>query len=144
MSSKTKIIVLHMREIIYTVVFAVLALILILLLFFMFGPKKEEKKTSGQTYTPGTYSSSLTLNNTDLEVEVTVDSFKINSIRFTNLSESVTAMYPLIQPTLEEIADQVYEKQSLENISYSKDNPYTSQIIINAIQEALEKAAASK
>ena len=57
MSSKTKIIVLHMREIIYTVVFAVLALILILLLFFMFGPKKEEKKTSGQTYTPGTYSS---------------------------------------------------------------------------------------
>ena len=33
-----------MREIIYTVVFAVLALILILLLFFMFGPKKEEKK----------------------------------------------------------------------------------------------------
>ena len=144
MSSKTKIIVLHMREIIYTVVFAVLALILILLLFFMFGPKTEEKKTSGQTYTPGTYSSSLTLNNTDLEVEVTVDSSKINSIRFTNLSESVTAMYPLIQPTLEEIADQVYEKQSLENISYSKDNPYTSQIIINAIQEALEKAAASK
>ena len=139
MSSKTKIIVLHMREIIYTVVFAVLAL-----LFFMFGPKKEEKKTSGQTYTPGTYSSSLTLNNTDLEVEVTVDSSKINSIRFTNLSESVTAMYPLIQPTLEEIADQVYEKQSLENISYSNDNPYTSQIIINAIQEALEKAAASK
>lgn len=48
MSSKTKIIVLHMREIIYTVVFAVLALMLILLLFFMFGPKKEEKKTSGQ------------------------------------------------------------------------------------------------
>ena len=44
MSSKTKIIVLHMREIIYTVVFAVLALILILLLFFMFGPKKEEKR----------------------------------------------------------------------------------------------------
>ena len=144
MSSKTKIIVLHMREIIYTVVFAVLALILILLLFFMFGPKKEVKKTSGQTYTPGTYSSSLTLNNTDLEVEVTVDSSKINSIRFTNLSESVTAMYPLIQPTLEEIADQVYKKQSLENISYSKDNPYTSQIIINAIQEALGKAAASK
>ncbi len=43
MSSKTKIIVLHMREIIYTVVFAVLALILILLLFFMFGPKRKKK-----------------------------------------------------------------------------------------------------
>ena len=36
MSSKTKIVVLHMKEIIYTVIFAVLAIVLILLLIFMF------------------------------------------------------------------------------------------------------------
>ena len=34
MSSKTKIFVLHMKEIIYTAVFAVLAIVLILLLVF--------------------------------------------------------------------------------------------------------------
>jgi len=39
MSSKTKIVVLHMKEIIYTVIFAVLAIILILLLIFMFRPE---------------------------------------------------------------------------------------------------------
>ena len=49
-------------------------------------------------------------------------------------------MYPLIQPAIEDIAEQVYEKQSLENIEYSQDNPYTSQIIINAIDDALKKA----
>ncbi len=38
MSSKTKIVVLHMKEIIYTVIFAVLAIVLILLLIFMFRP----------------------------------------------------------------------------------------------------------
>lgn len=39
MSSKTKIVVLHMKEIIYTVIFAVLAIVLILLLLiFMFRP----------------------------------------------------------------------------------------------------------
>ena len=38
MSSRTKIIVLHMKEIIYTVVFALLAIVLILLLVFMFRP----------------------------------------------------------------------------------------------------------
>lgn len=38
MSSKTKIVVLHMKEVIYTVVFVVLGILLILLLTFMFLP----------------------------------------------------------------------------------------------------------
>lgn len=54
----------------------------------------------------------------------------------------MAAMYPLVQPAIENIAEQIYEKQSLENIEYSNDNPYTSQIIVNAIREALEKAIA--
>ena len=64
--------------------------------------------------------------------------------RFSNLDETVATMYPLIQPAIENIAEQVYDKQSLENIEYPQDNPYTSQIIINAISEALEKAIATK
>ena len=140
MSSKTKIIVLHMKEIIYTAIFAVLAIILILLLVFMFLPKSKSVSSEKTKYVPGVYTSTVTLNNTALEVEVTVDESHINSIRFSNLDETVAAMYPLIQPAIEEIAEQVYEKQSLENIEYSQDNPYTSQIIINAIDDALKKA----
>ena len=40
MSSKTKIVVLHMKEVIYTAIFLVLAILLIVLLFTMFGAKK--------------------------------------------------------------------------------------------------------
>ena len=80
----------------------------------------------------------------ELEVEVTVDENHINSIRFSNLDDTVTTMYPLIQPTMEEIADQICQTQSLENISYSSDNPYTSQIIINAIDDALKKAVTTR
>lgn len=40
MSSKTRIIVLHMKEIIYTAVFLALAVVLAVILFFMFGPGK--------------------------------------------------------------------------------------------------------
>lgn len=36
MNSKTKIIVLHMKEIIYTVIFATLGILILCLLFFMF------------------------------------------------------------------------------------------------------------
>ena len=139
MSSKTKIVVLHMKEIIYTAVFVALGIILIILLAFMFIPKKEKAVDSKQQYTPGIYTSTVTLNSTNLEVEVVVDSTHINAIRISNLDETVATMYPLVQPTVEYIAEQIYENQSLEDISYNKDSPYTSQIIIHAIEDALLK-----
>ena len=144
MSSKTKIVVLHMKEIIYTAVFATLAVILIVLLLLMFLPKNRGTSIHEEKYMPGVYTSTVTLNNTALEVEVTVDESHINSIRFSNLDETVATMFPLIQPAIEDIAEQVYDNQSLENIQYSESNPYTSQVIINAIEEALKKAETTK
>ena len=144
MSSKTKIIVLHMKEIIYTAIFAALGILLIILLVFMFRPdgKKQPAGASAEKqYTPGIYTSTLTLNNADLEVEVSVDESRINSIRFSNLDESVTTMFPLIQPAIEDIAEQIYDTQSLENITLSGQSPYTSQVILDAIAETVEKAA---
>ena len=141
MSSKTKIVVLHMKEIIYTAVFAVLAIVLILLLMFMFLPKNRGTSIHEEKYMPGVYTSTVTLNNTALEVEVTVDESHINSIRFSNLDESVTTMFPLIQPAIEDIAEQIYETQSLEGITLSEQTPYTSQVILETIAETVEKAA---
>ena len=64
MSSKTRIIVLHMKEIIYTAVFLALAVVLAVVLFFMFGPGKNASHTAGEKsrYKPGVYTSSITLN----------------------------------------------------------------------------------
>jgi uncharacterized protein with FMN-binding domain len=129
----------------YTVLFICLGILLVALLTFMFHPKNKETSSSKSTsYQPGIYTSQLTLGDKELEVEVTVDENHINSIRFSNLDDTVTTMYPLIQPTMEEIADQICQTQSLENISYSSDNPYTSQIIINAIDDALKKAVTTR
>lgn len=142
MSSKTKIVVLHMKEIIYTAIFAALGILLIVLLAAMFLPGRKDKDTGTEKqYTPGTYTSNLTLDNTSLEVEVSVDESHITSIRFSNLDENTLAMFPLIQPAIEEIAEQIYDSQSLEGIALSEDTPYTSQVILNAIANAVEKAA---
>lgn len=43
MDSKTKIVVLHTKELIYTAVFALLCILLIVLLFVMFGPGHTDK-----------------------------------------------------------------------------------------------------
>ena len=139
MSAKTKIVVLHMKEIIYTAVFVVLGLILLILFAFMFFPKSNSDSEHA-SYTPGVYSSSFSINSTDLEVEVSVDSSHINAIRFTNLTDSVAAMYPLMQPTIESLSEQICNSQSLNDIEYSDENAYTSQIVLTAIENALKKA----
>lgn len=149
MSSKTKILVLHSKEVIYTAIFAVLGILLILLLFFMFSPRKTAEKKSienkvttetGSRYIPGVYTSSIVLNNSVIDIEIAVDKNNINSIAIVNLNEAVSVMYPLIKPSFEEITAQIYKNQSLEGISYSDDNKYTSLVLIEAINKALDKA----
>ena len=145
MSSKTKIVVLHMKEVIYTAIFLVLAILLLVLLFTMFGTQKKSGDTTGDNtseilYVPGVYTSTIELNGQTFDVEVTVDENHINSIALNNLSETATAMYPLMEPTLESLASQIYATQSTENISFGDDNKYTSQILLQAINAALDKA----
>ena len=152
MSSKTKIVVLHSKEVIYTAIFAVLGILLIILLFCMFSPKdKTEQKDSAKTadatgslYIPGVYTSSIVLNNSVIDIEVAVDENNINSIAIVNLNEAVSAMYPLIEPSFEEITAQIYKTQSMDGISYSDDNKYTSLVLIDAIHDALDKAVAAE
>lgn len=139
MHSKTKIIVLHMKEIIYTGIFLVLGILLVFLLFFMFH-SNEVISTSSPLYQPGVYTSTITLSNATLEVEITVDEYQIIDIGFTNLDEVVTTSYPLVEPTMDDIVSQIIETQSLDNITYASDALYTSQVIVDAINLAIDKA----
>ena len=142
MSAKTQIIVLHMKEVIYTFVFAGLSILLIFLFLYMFLPAKgKAANTESATYTAGVYTSSILFKNSSIDVQVMVDANRINSISLVNLDESVTAMYPLVEPSLKELAEQILKKQSTEGISYSSDNQYTSLMLLEAINTALEKAA---
>lgn len=145
MSSKTKIVVLRMKEIIYTAIFLGLGILLILLLFIMFRPKKDVAASSGQVlYIPGVYSASLQLGTQEVNVEVAVDSDRITSITMVPLTDSVATMYPLMQPSLESLTSQICEQQSLEHLTYPDETRYTSQILIQAIDTALKKAKAEK
>ena len=141
MSSKTKIVVLHTKDVIYTGIFVVLAVVLAVLLFLMFGKNKNADPASADAiYHAGVYTSPITLNDNTFDVEVTVDENHINSISLVNLSETTTAMYPLVEPALDALSDQIYTSQSTENITYSEENKYTSMLLLEAIDSALEKA----
>lgn len=145
MSSKTKIVVLHLKELIYTGIFALFGILLIIMLIIMFVPKKDEAsgtpESPAATYVPGIYTTSLIINDNVVDVEVTVDETNINDIRIVNLDDAVTTMYPLLEPAFDDLANQIRKNQSLENITYSDDNKYTSMVLFNAIKASLEKAS---
>ncbi len=166
MSAKTKIVVLRMKELIYTGIFVALGILLIILLIAMFLPKDDtassdqnrsntvEQKTdetnhdassvsSANIYIPGIYTTELILNDQSIDVEVIVDQTTITSIRLVNLSESVTTMYPLLQPAFESICEQIYATQSVDEITYATENKYTTLVLLEAVKSSLEKAYAA-
>ena len=146
MSAKTKIVVLHLKELIYTGIFAVLGILFIILLVVMFLPKDKESKkeeepsSTAVTYEPGTYSTSLSLNGSSVSIEVDVAENGITDLRLVNLDEAVTTMYPLVEPSFEDLTNQILEIQNLDEITYADENRYTYMVLLDAIESALEQA----
>ncbi len=79
-----------------------------------------------------------------MELQITVDADHINSITLSNLDESVSTLYPLMQPTLSELSASILENQSLDGISYTDENRYTSMLLMQAISATLDKALVSE
>lgn len=140
MSANTKIVVLKMKNLVITLLFAGLGIILIVLLIIMFKGKGNDS-VSTSAYIPGVYTTTITLNNQELDVEVSVSKDEIRSIRFVNLSETVTTMFPLMESALESVSVQIVQNQSTKDLLYADDMKYTSELLVNAINEALAKAA---
>lgn len=143
--AKTKIVVIQMKELIYTAIFAGLGILLILLLVFMFFPSKKDSEKTGDSsssakYNPGVYNSQIELGDSTLNLEVVVDSDQVKSVSFINLEESVTTMYPLVKPSLESIEKELVKGTALEEIPLSEKSKYTESLLIEGVKTALNKA----
>lgn len=141
MGTQTKIVVIKAKEILYTAIFLVLGIIMIVLLINMFGKSKKEASKAASKYIPGVYSSTITLGDNTLNVAVSVDADTISGVTIENLNETVTTMYPLLEPALSEINEQISVVDSVDDITYSKENQYTYIILNQAIKNALKKAS---
>lgn len=140
--SKTKILVIHLKEIIYTALFVSLGILLIILLVIMFLNKKGDSTPTmnPSKYTPGVWTSSMVLNDTALNLEVVLDKDKINLVRIVNIDDTITTMFPLVEPSLESIAEQLYRGVDIDEITVSENSKYTEQMLIQAVKAVLEKA----
>lgn len=155
MSGSTRIVVIPLKKLIIMV--CVIAALIILAAIFIFGGSSSDaakstgvniststdtvkKNTSCPTYSPGVYTSSILLNGTPIDIQVTVDSDNINNIEMVNLSESVQTMYPMLNSSFDEIKTTVINNGSTDNITYNAGSKYTATMLLSAIDSALAKA----
>ena len=73
--SSTKIVVLQLKEIIYTSIFAIIGFILLMFLIFQFIPKNKE---SAQIYESGVYTAPVSLDYANFNVCVVIEDNKIH------------------------------------------------------------------
>lgn len=155
MSGSTRIVVIPLKKLIIMV--CVIAALIILAAIFIFGGSSSDaakstgvniststdtvkKNTSCPTHSPGVYTSSILLNGTPIDIQVTVDSDNINNIEMVNLSESVQTMYPMLNSSFDEIKTAVINNGSTDNITYNAGSKYTATMLLSAIDSALAKA----
>lgn len=139
---KTRIVVIRMKEIIYTSIFIGIGILLIILLVFVLKPKTEKQndQTSAR-FNAGVYTSTLSLNNTALNLEATIDPDRITSIRLINIDDTVTTMFPLLKPALSDLESQIIEKQGTADIKMSDDSRYTQTLLLNEIDAIINEAS---
>ena len=95
---------------------------------------------SSNTYIPGIYTTELILGSETVNVEVIVNDHAITSLRLADPDETLTTMYPLLEPTMDSLSEQLCETQDLSQVTYSSETRYTSLVLLEAIKASLEKA----
>lgn len=141
MRSDTRIFIFKLRQLITAVLIIIAILILAFCLIGRFGKQKEDVSAAPTSaYVAGVYTSSISLNNQTVDIQVVVDKDQIKSAAIVNLEDSVAAMYPLLETSIADISSQLAAGVALEDITYSSSNRYTSQVLLGAITQALEKA----
>lgn len=96
--------------------------------------------STDNTYIPGIYTTELLLGSETVNVEVIVSDHAITSVSLADPSETLTTMYPLLEPTMESLNDQLCELQDPEQVTYSAETRYTSLVLLEAVKASLEKA----
>ncbi|MFR8844153.1 MAG: hypothetical protein ACLVGL_03330 [Waltera sp.] len=69
------------------------------------------------TYIPGIYTTELILGSETVNVEVIVNDHAITSLCLADPDETLTTMYPLLEPTMDSLSEQICETQDLSQVT---------------------------
>ena len=143
----TKIFVLQMKDLIRIGIFTLLGLALVILLLVLLvprgrgaGPEEEAAYNDGR-FTPGTYVSTIVLNDEPVQVRVVVSRNDILMVYLAGMDEVQRTFYPLFEPRMRDLAEEVLRYQTAY-IAPQTDYPVTTGILQEAVIAALRLAYA--
>ncbi|MCL2603760.1 MAG: hypothetical protein FWD90_04715 [Defluviitaleaceae bacterium] len=145
-----KIFVLQLKDIIRVGIFALLGIVLLVLLLVFLIPRgrgtsdvheEPHRPTTQSRYIPGVYAATIILNDEPVQVRVTVSENDILSIYMTDLAEISQVFYPLFEPRMRDLAEEILRYQSAY-IEPQTDYPVTTGILQQAVIAALQMAYA--
>lgn len=146
--SKTRIVVLQVKKIIYTGVFVVIGIAILAFLLAMFWPKQKterssasklQENTSEKKYEAGVYTKEIEIGDTTVNLELALDESQVKSLQIVNLEESVETMYPLMKPTVEKISKGLVAGKDIDKIELSEDAKYTEKMLVESVETMLEE-----
>jgi uncharacterized protein with FMN-binding domain len=148
----TKIFVLQLKDLIRIGLLTVLGIVLLVLLLIFLIPRGEGAEAAEipitvpagpvaptARYIPGTYTSTIILNDEPVSIRVTVSENEILSIYMADMGDVQRVFYPLFEPRMRDLAEQILRYQSA-HIEPQTDYPVTTSILQQAIIAALELA----
>ena len=134
--SKTKFMVIKLKELIKTALFAIIGAAIIIALIIILVPESADAK-----YKSGTYTTNISLGDETAAVSLTFSEDKITDVTFIPTTSTLTVFYPLAQTTADYICSQIMDLQTTEGINTVSDSSVASQIIINAADSCIERAS---
>ena len=137
-----KIVIVKRRQLLLYGILLIAAVILILAVTIGRNNAAENSNLSLEDarYTPGIYNSEIQLSEYTLNLELAVDRDCIKSVNITNLDEEILSMYPLIEPSLQAVSEQLIGGVAIDAVTISEDSKFTQMMLIEAIGSMLEKA----
>jgi len=145
----TKIFVLQVKDLIRIGAFVLVGIVVLVVLAVLFlqrpgqnANRQEAVQLSTENqvrYIPGTYTARLFLNDRPVDVLVTVSEYEIVSVEMSELYESQRALFPLFEPMMERLSDDILFYQTADIVIHN-DFPVTTGILQQAVVAALDQA----
>lgn len=143
--SSAKIVVFSLKEIIRVILFVICGIFILVLLTFLFMPHSEETSTTegsyqtGVMYKDGQYVSEIDIDKGQSFVQVSINDNNITDVQIVDQDDMATSFYPLLNPVCQEMNTNLLTENSIQ-IETDYNNQFTTYVLTNAINEALETA----
>lgn len=133
--SKPKFMVFKLKDLWVPVIVTIVAILMVVFFVSRFTATKPTFAPQ-QDYSNGDYVAKISLDNAEFNVAVSIHKNAITSVELRNMDERAKIMYPLFEPSMSYINDQVTKTQSLDIAEFSQAKETTA-FLMNAVKDAL-------